>query len=160
GLDLAKRIVDPAAFRVFQEETSKRRAGETGGEDRAPAVAAGTIRSREVEPLPIVPDAPYWDRKIDRTTPIDLIWRYVNPRMLFGRHLGLRGLPLRQLEEGDFGALRASDAGRKALELKESVDSLKQEIREKKLLAPRAVWQFLPAESEGNKLHLLSVDRA
>ena len=160
GLDLAKKIVDEQGFAELQRVTAERRA-EAGGEEGAKAAAAPapTTRSKEVEPLPLVPDVPYWDRKIDRTIPIDIPWRYVNPRMLFGRHLGLRGNVLRQLEENDIAALRKTDAGRKALDLKESVDAMKQEIREKKLLQPRAVWQFLAAESEGNKLHVLSPDR-
>ena len=160
GLDLAKKIVDPAGFAELKRLTDARRAD--AKDDAAPKAveaAAPATRSREVEPLPSVPEAPYWDRRVDRTVPIDIPWRYVNPRMLFGRHLGLRGSVLRQLEEGDLAALRKTDAGRKALELKESVDALKQEIRTKKLLSPKAVWQFLPAESEGNALHVLSPDR-
>ena len=39
-------------------------------------------------------------------------------------------------------------------------DEIKAEIRTRKLLWPKAVWQYFPAESDGNTLHVLSTDRA
>src|SRR5208282_4119888 len=108
---------------------------------------------------PLVPDPPDYQLHVDRALPVDLVWRYINPRMLFGRHLGLRGNALRLLEEGRWRELERSEGGRKAIELRDAVDSLKAEIRAKKLLHPRAVWQYLPAESEGNKLHILDASR-
>ncbi len=160
GLDLAKRIVDPRAFADLERTTSERRrtiAGDDG--PRAIAAPLPAVRSRQVEPLPIVPAVQSFERKVDKTIPIDIVWRYVNPRMLFGRHLGLRGHVLRLLEEGELAELARSEAGRKALELKEAVDALKQEVRSKRLLQPKAVWQLLPAVSEGNRLHVLDPDR-
>jgi 5-methyltetrahydrofolate--homocysteine methyltransferase len=159
GLDLAKKIVDKDAFAKFRAETEERR--RALADEAAPAAQpiAPKVRSKEVEPLPIVPDPPYLDRRIDKSCPVDIVWRYVNPRMLYGRHLGLRGNVLRLLEEGETQQLRQTEAGRKALELADEVTRLKDEIRRKKLIKPKAVWQFLPAESEGNDLRILSEDR-
>ncbi len=159
GLELAKKIVDKDGFAKLKKQTEERRRATAGEEAPVVQEAAPTTRSKEIEPLPIVPDAPYWERRIDTSCPVDIVWRYVNPRMLYGRHLGLRGNVLRLLEEGETQQLRQTEPGRKALELQEAVASLKEEIRRRRLLKPKAVWQFLPAESDGNELRVLSADR-
>jgi 5-methyltetrahydrofolate--homocysteine methyltransferase len=72
------------------------------------------------------------------------IFRYVNPVMLYGKHLGLRG-NLDQL-------LR--DKNPKAVELTRRVGALQDEILEKKLISARAVYKFFAAESDGDRVRL------
>ncbi len=70
------------------------------------------------------------------------LWSYMNPYMLYGRHLGFKG---------NFEKLLA-DRDPKALELFGDVERVKQEAA--KLLKVRAVWRFFEAERDGNSIHL------
>jgi 5-methyltetrahydrofolate--homocysteine methyltransferase len=76
------------------------------------------------------------------------IFRYVNPVMLYVRHLGYRGRFVEALEAGD----------EKALELKERVRQVEDVIIERKDIAANAVYKFYRAASEGDDLLILSSD--
>ncbi|RXJ04615.1 methionine synthase [Anaerobacillus alkaliphilus] len=76
----------------------------------------------------------YSDYKLSHIKP------YINIQTLLGKHLGLKGKVERLLREGN----------EKAVELKEKVDELFFEIVEKELIKARGVYQFFPAQSEGN----------
>ncbi|WNF38005.1 methionine synthase [Bacillaceae bacterium IKA-2] len=67
---------------------------------------------------------------------------YINMQSLLGKHLGLKGKVERLLNEGH----------QKAIELKEKVDELFNDIVNKELLSAKAVYQFFPAQSEGNQI--------
>jgi 5-methyltetrahydrofolate--homocysteine methyltransferase len=66
----------------------------------------------------------------------------VNPVMLYGKHLGLRG----QLQK----LLQNKDA--RAMELHGKVTELQDEIVKRKYMNARAIWRFLPAQSEGDRV--------
>jgi 5-methyltetrahydrofolate--homocysteine methyltransferase len=93
--------------------------------------------------LPILP-APYLDRKIRDVPQLAEIWGYINPFMLFGRHLGYKGNFEKDLAKGE----------PKALELGNMVDELKRQAAT--CLKPKAVWQFFEAERDGNAIHLFA----
>jgi 5-methyltetrahydrofolate--homocysteine methyltransferase len=80
---------------------------------------------------------------------LDRIFPYLNPAMLYNRHLGLRGKLDRLLAEGD----------RKAEGLHRNVLELQAEAVARKLLRPKAVYKFFQAGSEGDDLVLLNPDR-
>ena len=156
GLDLAKQITDPGQFERLKATLGERRkklAEEVAARPVAAVPRAPTRRSQEVAVLEDVPQPPDFDRHLITNTPLDHIWRFVNPVMLYGRHLGVKGSAARALEEGDVAKLRESEAGRKALELKEAVDGLKDRLRAGPM-KPRSVFQFFKAGSDGNVLHL------
>lgn len=67
---------------------------------------------------------------------------YINIQTLLGKHLGLKGKVERLIKEGN----------EKATELKSKVDDLFNEIVEKKYLKAKGVYQFFPAQSEGNDI--------
>ncbi|OGR47586.1 MAG: methionine synthase [Elusimicrobia bacterium GWA2_66_18] len=75
---------------------------------------------------------------------IDEIFGYINPIMLYGKHLGLRG----GLEEN----LRQKNP--KAIELHRRVLALQDEILEKKLITAKAVYKFFAADAEGDRMNL------
>src|SRR5258708_38398244 len=93
--------------------------------------------------LPI-PPVHYLDRKNRLVPDLREIWSYINPFMLFGRHLGFRG---------DFEK-RFAERDPKAVELFESMEAVKNEAAE--FMKVRATWQFFEAESEGNALHIFA----
>ena len=77
---------------------------------------------------------------------VDEIFRYVNPIMLYGKHLGLRG----NLEQ------HLRDNNPKAVELHRRVTALQDEILAKGLIKPKAVFKFFAANGDGDRLNLYS----
>jgi 5-methyltetrahydrofolate--homocysteine methyltransferase len=75
---------------------------------------------------------------------VEEIFKYVNPIMLYGKHLGLRG----NLEQ------HLKDNNPKAVELVKRVTALQDEILEKNLIKARAVYKFFAADGEGDRLNL------
>lgn len=154
GLELAKQIVDPAKHTQLKESLATHRAKLAAVPEKpAPSAPVGRRRSPDIHVLDSNPPPPDFERHVIANTPLDLIWKYVNPVMLYGRHLGLKGSVLKTIETADVALLACSDAGRKALELRETVDRIKAECREGAMHA-RAVYQFFRAEGEGNTLVL------
>jgi|SRR3989338_1085248 len=94
-------------------------------------------------PLP----PPYLDRKKRDVPDLEKIWSFINPMMLYVRHLGFRGNFEKKLAERD----------PKALELKSQVDAVKNEA--KKFMKVKALWQFFEAEAEGNSIHLFETGK-
>jgi 5-methyltetrahydrofolate--homocysteine methyltransferase len=70
------------------------------------------------------------------------IWSYVNPQMLYGRHLGFKGAFERRLAERD----------EKALELFHNMEEVKRWAAG--FMKVRAVWRFFEAGRDGNSVHL------
>lgn len=154
GLDLAKQIVDPSSHERLRGELSERRvklAQEVKERPRTEAPAS-RVRSSEIRILDTVPPAPDWERHVLTNTPLDHIWKFINPVMLYGRHLGLRSSS-RALGTPAEAELAKTEEGRKALALKEAVEELKGMLRGG-LMHARAVFQFFKAGSDGNRVVL------
>jgi 5-methyltetrahydrofolate--homocysteine methyltransferase len=148
GLDLANQMMDGAARAALEKRLESRRAElttDTGHAPSAPAAPTGRTVRKDV-PRPAPPDLKL--HVLSEFDP-DLLFPYVNPAMLYNRHLGLRGKLDRLLAEGD----------RKAEELHRHVLALQEEAVAKKLLRPKAVYKFFQAGSEGDDLVLLNPDR-
>jgi 5-methyltetrahydrofolate--homocysteine methyltransferase len=88
------------------------------------------------------------DRKARDVPQLREIWEYINPQMLYVRHLGFKS----NFEK----ALAARDP--KALELAAAVEELKSEAL--KFMKVKAVWQYFEAEAEGNSIKVYQVARA
>jgi len=108
----------------------------------APAAPAAEARSSRVKTDLPIPPAPYGDRKIRSVPQLTEVWSYINPYMLYGRHLGFKG---------NFDKLVA-ERDEKALELYHQVEEVKREAAQ--FMKVRAVWQFFEAAREGNAIHL------
>jgi len=144
GLRLMNELMDPAT-RTAVLEAHGPSAAAPAAEAAAPASgpAAETRSSRIRLDIPI-PAAPYLDRRVRTIRHLPEVWSYINPYMLYGRHLGFKG----NFEE----QLAARDP--KALELFHQVEELKQEAAQ--WMSVRAVWQFFEAERAGNSIRLFS----
>ncbi|MBI3288171.1 MAG: methionine synthase, partial [Elusimicrobia bacterium] len=70
--------------------------------------------------------------------------RYINPIMLYGKHLGLRG----SLEQ------HLRDKNPKAIELHRRVTALQDEILQKGLIKPKAVYKFFAVDARGDRMDL------
>ena len=90
GLKMMNQIMDPAlredvlGKHVFNEEI-------TIPERFPDKVDAGDQRSSKVRTDIPIPPAPYLDRKVRDVPQLTEVWSYINPFMLYGRHLGYKG---------------------------------------------------------------------
>jgi 5-methyltetrahydrofolate--homocysteine methyltransferase len=142
GLRLMNEIMDPQTreevltSHVFRDVPAEPAPRETI------AVPSGESRSPKVHTEVPIPSAPYLERKVRVVPHLAEIWSYINPFMLYGRHLGFKGNFEKRLAERD----------PKALELFHNVEEVKREALS--FMKARAVWQFFEMEREGNALHL------
>jgi len=104
----------------------------------ATASSAPTVRT-DLDPMPPPqPDRIVW-------SPVDdlrEVWSFINPQMLYGKHLGLRGSFARLLDDGDV----------KAEKLLNVIESLKDEVEG--WMRVGAVWRFFGAEPDGDAIAL------
>jgi 5-methyltetrahydrofolate--homocysteine methyltransferase len=107
-------------------------------------VAAATTRSSKVRTAIPIPAAPYLERKVRDVPHLAEVWSYVNPFMLYGRHLGYKG----NFEK----ALVDHEA--KALELFHNMEQVKQEAA--RFMKVKVVWQFFEAERDRNAIQLFA----
>jgi len=111
----------------------------------APIINRSTRRSSKVRTDIPIPAVPYLDRRVRNVPNLPEVWSYINPFMLYGRHLGFKG---------NFEQL-LRDRDPHALELQENVEKVK--LFAATFLMARAVWQFFEAERDGNSIHLYTV---
>ncbi|MBV9505505.1 MAG: methionine synthase [Acidobacteriia bacterium] len=144
GLDLMNRLMDPAER---DEVLTRHRAADSSIpiESAEPATRCVRLeRSGKVRVDLAIPAAPYSERRIRRVPQLAEVWSYINPQMLYGRHLGYKSSFTKDLAEHQ----------PKALELFNRVEEVKEEAAG--FLEVRAVWQFFPAERDGNAIHLFA----
>ena len=79
---------------------------------------------------------------------LDEIFRYINPQMLYVRHLGYRG----RFED----AVAAGDP--KAMELRDSVRNVEDVMSASPDLHAGAVFKFFPAQSDGQEMLIYGPD--
>jgi 5-methyltetrahydrofolate--homocysteine methyltransferase len=152
GLDLAKQIVDPPRFAQLKESLRDRRAKLKEEPRRQPQpVPIAPVRSPEIPILSELPSAPDFDRHVITNTPLDHIWRFVNPVMLYGRHFGVKGSVARSLGGPVKAEQAESEDWRKGESLRQTIEELKSSLRAG-AMKPKAVFQFLRAGSEGNTI--------
>ncbi len=152
GLELANQVMDPGR----REELARRLERETErllSEGRQAKEAAGAAVERplrsNVEPVSEVPLPP--DLRVHVLSDYDLedVFRFINPVMLYNRHLGYKG---------EFEAALARGEP-KAVELAEAVAEVQAFMLAHPQIRAQAVYRFFPANSEGDRLHILSSDR-
>jgi 5-methyltetrahydrofolate--homocysteine methyltransferase len=143
GLRLMNQIMDPLEREAVLASHRNSKEGAFGEPSfTEPPVPVSEERSPKVRvDLPILP-APYLDRKIRDVPQLAELWSYINPFMLFGRHLGYKGNFDKDLANGV----------PKAIELNAMVNELKCEAA--RVLKVKAVWQFFEAERAGNSIQL------
>src|SRR5262249_4965826 len=142
GLALADRILSgEAARRELAAEAERRRttvAAAARPEEEIP-LAAPAVRSAEIavaDPRP-PPDA---DEHVLGELDLEEVWPYLNPHMLYAKHLGLRGSYRKLKEAGD----------PKLAELEKVI----AKIQASGWITARAMYRYFPARSDGNTLHV------
>ncbi|MFI5402573.1 MAG: methionine synthase [Planctomycetota bacterium] len=139
GLDLANRLRDPGARPALERLVREEEAKYPAEEEVAPAPTVLPAPKGVARVVP--PSPPDLDRHVTRL-PLDEVWRFINPLMLYGRHLGLKGRFEELIEKGD----------EKAKMLRDVVEEMKADARG--WMVARAVWRFFPARAAGETVHV------
>ncbi len=143
GLASMNQLMDPAqreALAAGQATAEEQPAGEVTPSPGPSAIS--TARSSAID-LAVPPrPAPYADRKVRDVPQLSDVWSYINPQMLYVRHLGFRKNFERALADRD----------PKALELHDRVQAIKDEVAG--LMKVRVVWQFFECERDDNSIRL------
>jgi len=152
GLDLLNRFMDCGSRAKLEAELLDR---DLNIKPAAPQIIVDETEQRSSRislavPIPRVPDLERHIEEIgtsrsnyQEVSNLDGVWSYINPQMLYGKHLGFRGRFVDALAAGDV----------KARELEEKIERVKDECRAGAMKV-RAVWQFFEAEPDGNSINL------
>jgi 5-methyltetrahydrofolate--homocysteine methyltransferase len=142
GLDLLNRFMDVESR--AQLEAELRGLNPEANPPSASVVSEQSEkRSRAISLDVEIPAVPDLERHVVLVEDLDEVWSYINPQMLYGRHLGFRGRFAEALLAGDT----------KARELEEQIKRVKAECRAGAMTV-KVVWQFFEAEPDGNSIHL------
>jgi 5-methyltetrahydrofolate--homocysteine methyltransferase len=142
GLDILNKLMDPQSRAKLEGDLLERDLGVVARISE-PVTAETEQRSSKISLDVAIPPVPDLDRHVIEVADLDEVWSYINPQMLYGRHMGLRGRFTELLASGD----------RLARELEETIERVKAECRAGAMRV-RVVWQFFEAEPDGNAIHL------
>jgi 5-methyltetrahydrofolate--homocysteine methyltransferase len=143
GLRIMNELMDPAQREIVISTHIFTTAGAPAAEP-APFVNLSTARSPKVRTDIPIPTVSYLDRRVREVPNLAEVWSYINPFMLFGRHLGFKGNFEKMLAERD----------PKAMQLFADVERVREEAAQ--WMKIRAVWQFFEAERRENSIHLFA----
>jgi 5-methyltetrahydrofolate--homocysteine methyltransferase len=151
GLDLANQLFSPLTRDALLERIRGEQAALSTGADVTPArpadaPAAVVARTTKVDP----PRPPDLDLHVLRDVPLTHLYPYLNLQMLYGKHLGLRGVVARLIEDGD----------PKARELEAVVEALQRKAQTDGLLRAHGLYQWFRARAADDTLTLLTPDGA
>jgi 5-methyltetrahydrofolate--homocysteine methyltransferase len=116
----------------------------------SPAASRVAARSQSATAAAVIdlPRPPDFKRHLLRNLPIDEVFAHLNPQMLFGKHLGVRGSVRRLLEAGD----------EKVAELKRRVEALQDAAVTRQWLQLAGVYRFFRAYGRGDTVVILDPD--
>ncbi|MFQ5654829.1 MAG: vitamin B12 dependent-methionine synthase activation domain-containing protein, partial [Planctomycetota bacterium] len=142
GLEIANHLLDEetAEDYIVAIQRSQERLRRGGSASSAQPVATYAVpdRSPKIRILEEVPAVPDNHLHIEVGVSLRKIYSYINPQMLYCRHLGLKGNFNRKRRGGD----------PKAVKLERMILALLDECIEKRILSARAIWQFYPVSAE------------
>jgi 5-methyltetrahydrofolate--homocysteine methyltransferase len=144
GLSLVERLMDGAAREGLEREVEALIAADAAGDAAVAAMEApaepGRAAVRRDLPAPVPADLDRHVAELD----LDAVWSYLNPQMVYGKHLGLKGSVKKLAAEGD----------EKLAKLQAVIGEL-QDLGRRGAMRARAVWRFFPAVAEGERLTLV-----
>ena len=150
GLAVTNILHDTNKKLVYLEELKNKRE-----KSKANAAIAALIEKPERKPSSVAPlrNVPVQiprdvNRHILKKYPLEVIQPYINRQMLIGHHLGLKGKVAELLKEGND----------KAIQLNDLVNELIEFLKAEPDYGLNAVYQFFPAQSDGDKLVIYNPD--
>jgi 5-methyltetrahydrofolate--homocysteine methyltransferase len=147
GLDLANQLFSAPTREKLIERVRAEQAALAGAvaAPEAPVPAEPLPPARVYLPRAEPAHPPDLDAHVLRDVPLAHVYPYLNVQMLYGKHLGLRGLVSRLLADGDA----------KALELHAVVEDLKREAAAHGWLRAHGLYRWFRARASGDTLTLL-----
>lgn len=146
GLSLANQIQSPEEYEKLVAEKNQKLAAIEVPRDlptRSAVSTAVKVRPSVSTEVPVF--TPMDTKKhILKTYSLSHIEPYINMQMLIGHHLGVKGKVAKLISEGN----------EKAVKVKEVVDGLLADAKQENWILPAAVYQFFPAQSDGNKIFI------
>jgi 5-methyltetrahydrofolate--homocysteine methyltransferase len=144
GLDLVNQLTDEnlkedLLKKIEKEKQSFQKSMEAPVKTPAPKEPLSGPSLKPSRDLPTPPD---FDHHLLKEVPLDKLFPYINPTMLYGKHLGLRGGLEHLLSKGDS----------KATKLKAQVESLQEEVIRTHGMVANGVYRFFPCQSRGEEL--------
>ncbi|MHC4937413.1 MAG: methionine synthase [Planctomycetota bacterium] len=134
GLELANRLRNDREQLLAEVAEEKRKLAKPKAARALPATPV------VIPDAPDLPEPPDFERHVMQELPLGDVWQYLNPAMLFGKHLGLQGFS-EKLAAGD----------EKAHQLQETVDEIR---RGPHPIHARAVWQWFEARREDDGVRI------
>jgi 5-methyltetrahydrofolate--homocysteine methyltransferase len=149
GLDLANQVMDEERRAALRRTLDAESAKLLAATKPAPAVQRSARRPSTVRRDVEIPPPPDLKLHIVRDHDLGEIFRYINPVMLYTRHLGLRNYE-QALSNGDS----------RARELQAAVTEVEDVMLARADIAANAIYRFFPACSDGDRtLEILGPDR-
>jgi 5-methyltetrahydrofolate--homocysteine methyltransferase len=143
GLALANDVQSPEGLeKLLQEKKERSAASHEIPSSNAVATLVKRKSTVSIEAPVFIPRDT--KKHILKSYTISHIEPYINMQMLLGHHLGVKGKISQLLVEKD----------EKAIKVKELVDTLVIETSRENGISPAAVYQFFPAQSDGNKVYI------
>ncbi len=142
GLALADRILsgEKARAALAAEAQMRRKAIGLMEFVTENPLAAPAVRSAEIAIVDALP-APDCEEHVLAELDLGEVWSYLNPHMLYAKHLGLRG-SYRKLKEAGDPRLR-------------ELEHVITRVQGMGWIRARAIYRYFDAYSEGNAIHLL-----
>ena len=140
GLSLANQLQDPTEYeKLVQAKIEKETAAPLPAYERPSSSVAVKVRKKVNTDAPVfVPQDT--KRHLLKSYSLSHVEPYINKQTLIGHHLGLKGKLANLLKEGD----------EKAIKLNDMVNGLMQDATQNGWISPSAVYQFFPAQSDGD----------
>ncbi|MEK3854557.1 methionine synthase [Cytobacillus sp. FSL H8-0458] len=149
GLSLANQLQEPEEAEKLRTQQEEKQAAALNAVpyDRGSVAVAVKPKPTVSTQVPVfVPKD--LKRHLLKSYSLSHIEPYINKQMLIGHHLGLKGNLQKLLAEKD----------EKAIKINAMVDELIAEAKEKNWIEPKAVYQFFPAQSDGDKVFIYAKD--
>ena len=153
GLDLSNKLMDPKKRLILKEEMKKNMlsaSNSSSSDINRPESLIPSTKIKSLDKLPIPSD---FDRHVLKNTSIDTLWKFINPKMLMTKHLGVSGKFSNHLFENDFAEISYLPGGEKAIEIYNEVCNVKDTYSES-ILTTGAVYQFFKCVSQNNCITL------
>ncbi|MGV2939081.1 methionine synthase [Mesobacillus sp. LC4] len=152
GLSIANQLREPGGYEQFLTEQKAKQEAAMNKQEFSAAGRTSAItvleRPKGIAKAPVfIPQDT--KRHLVKSYSLSHIEPYINQQMLIGHHLGLKGKVDKLLAEGN----------EKAIKLNEIVESLLKEAKANGWIKPAAVYQFFPAQADGNSLYIFNPEQ-
>lgn len=148
GLSLANDLQNPAAFEEISSSYKQKRTAIIEENSAAVSVATVTLPRRAAIKEAVIEIPQDTSKHIYQSISLSHILPYINEQMLIGHHLGVKGKISKLLTEKD----------EKAVKVKIMIDALVEEAIQNNWFSPSAVYQFFPAQAEGDTINIYDAE--